>query len=47
MDERLRIAQWRRCTGRCPRARLEAFEKPLREGFSADEMAHVAPHPAP
>lgn len=25
-------------------ARLEAFEKPLRERFSADEMANVAPH---
>ena len=25
-------------------ARLEAFEKPLRERFSAEEMAHVAPH---
>ena len=26
------------------RARLEAFEKPLRERFSADEMTNVAPH---
>ena len=25
-------------------ARLEAYEKPLRERFSADEMVHVAPH---